>query len=361
MVPIGGVETLKAMAVASLPDTLVVGLGKSGVSAVRWLASRGVRVRATDSRESPPGRAAIADLLPPQDQFLGHFAPEALEGKVPFTQYPDGQGWGVTSPDFVYGYKMPDPKLVGWAPVQSVLVSRPVWLLEATPKDRYYLYGKILIAIDRETYKVSNVVKYDWKGQPVGVFNRGISYGKAPDGYRFVNLTGGGQGAAIQYNGTTGPLVLTNVTCSNNSTTNARGGCAYVVTGGLTVTAGAAAALAAAVALADKDGNGDVADNPRVAALANALARRLPAEVLLDSVFRATGSTPEFPGLKPGTRAAQLLEHHRGPVGERRLQTAAHRPRRLRRAGTENLPHVRCPLRRMNGSILDPVPGRMKM
>ncbi len=38
----------------------------------------------------------------------------------------------------------------------------------------------------------------------------------------------------------------------------------------------------------------------------HALARRLPAEVLLDSVFRATGSTPEFPGVKPGTRAAQL-------------------------------------------------------
>ena len=38
----------------------------------------------------------------------------------------------------------------------------------------------------------------------------------------------------------------------------------------------------------------------------HALARRLPAEVLLDSVFRATGSVIEFPGLKPGTRAAQL-------------------------------------------------------
>lgn len=38
----------------------------------------------------------------------------------------------------------------------------------------------------------------------------------------------------------------------------------------------------------------------------HALARRLPAEVLLDSVFKATGSTPEFPGVKAGTRAAQL-------------------------------------------------------
>ncbi len=40
----------------------------------------------------------------------------------------------------------------------------------------------------------------------------------------------------------------------------------------------------------------------------HALPRRLPAEVLLDSVFRATGGTPQFPGIKRGTRAAQLSD-----------------------------------------------------
>jgi hypothetical protein len=38
----------------------------------------------------------------------------------------------------------------------------------------------------------------------------------------------------------------------------------------------------------------------------HALARRLPAEVLFDAVLKVTGSTPNFPGVKPGTRAAQL-------------------------------------------------------
>jgi hypothetical protein len=38
----------------------------------------------------------------------------------------------------------------------------------------------------------------------------------------------------------------------------------------------------------------------------HATARRLPAEVLLDAVLKVTGSTPNFPGVKPGTRAAQL-------------------------------------------------------
>jgi hypothetical protein len=38
----------------------------------------------------------------------------------------------------------------------------------------------------------------------------------------------------------------------------------------------------------------------------HATARRLPAEVLFDAVLRVTGSVPKFPGVKAGTRAAQL-------------------------------------------------------
>lgn len=38
----------------------------------------------------------------------------------------------------------------------------------------------------------------------------------------------------------------------------------------------------------------------------HAQARRLPAEVLLDTVYRVTGSTSKFPGVTPGTRAAAL-------------------------------------------------------
>ncbi len=40
----------------------------------------------------------------------------------------------------------------------------------------------------------------------------------------------------------------------------------------------------------------------------HALARRLPAEVLFDSIHRATGSTSKLPGLPPGSRAAQLVD-----------------------------------------------------
>ncbi len=40
----------------------------------------------------------------------------------------------------------------------------------------------------------------------------------------------------------------------------------------------------------------------------HALARRLPAETLFDAVYRVTGSTPKFPGAKPGQRATQLAD-----------------------------------------------------
>lgn len=40
----------------------------------------------------------------------------------------------------------------------------------------------------------------------------------------------------------------------------------------------------------------------------HAKARRLPAEVLFDSIFTVTGSTPDIPGAAPGMRAAQLAD-----------------------------------------------------
>src|SRR5690606_14293498 len=40
----------------------------------------------------------------------------------------------------------------------------------------------------------------------------------------------------------------------------------------------------------------------------HAVARRLPAEVLYDSIHRVTGSASRLPGLPPGSRAAQLVD-----------------------------------------------------
>jgi UDP-N-acetylmuramoylalanine--D-glutamate ligase len=56
-----------------MKKALVVGLGKTGLACVRYLAARGVEVAATDSRERPPGLDALTAELPDVAVFLGGF------------------------------------------------------------------------------------------------------------------------------------------------------------------------------------------------------------------------------------------------------------------------------------------------
>ncbi len=53
--------------------TLVVGLGVTGLSCVRYLAAQGVQVAVADSRAEPPGLAALQRELPDIAVFLGPF------------------------------------------------------------------------------------------------------------------------------------------------------------------------------------------------------------------------------------------------------------------------------------------------
>ena len=59
--------------------TLIVGLGKTGLSCARFLANQGVRVAITDTREKPPGLDRLRDELPDIALFLGGFRPEVFE------------------------------------------------------------------------------------------------------------------------------------------------------------------------------------------------------------------------------------------------------------------------------------------
>jgi UDP-N-acetylmuramoylalanine--D-glutamate ligase len=60
--------------------SVVVGLGKTGVSCVRHLARRGLPVRATDSRAAPPGLAQLGSLGDTLDVRLGSFDLSLLDG-----------------------------------------------------------------------------------------------------------------------------------------------------------------------------------------------------------------------------------------------------------------------------------------
>ncbi len=59
--------------------TLVVGLGKTGLSCARFLHARGVPLAVTDSRPRPPGLEALRAEMPDVALFLGGFQASAFE------------------------------------------------------------------------------------------------------------------------------------------------------------------------------------------------------------------------------------------------------------------------------------------
>lgn len=59
--------------------TLIVGLGKTGLSCARYLVSQGVPLAVTDSREQPPGLEQMQALFPDLALFLGGFQPEVFK------------------------------------------------------------------------------------------------------------------------------------------------------------------------------------------------------------------------------------------------------------------------------------------
>ncbi len=58
--------------------TLVVGLGKTGLSCARYLVAQGREVAITDSRDVPPALAQLRSELPNLALFLGGFRPEVF-------------------------------------------------------------------------------------------------------------------------------------------------------------------------------------------------------------------------------------------------------------------------------------------
>ncbi len=64
----------------SIPHSVIVGLGRTGVSCARHLAARGHRLVVTDSRTVPPGLADLRRLVPDAATALGGFDTAVLDG-----------------------------------------------------------------------------------------------------------------------------------------------------------------------------------------------------------------------------------------------------------------------------------------
>lgn len=93
--------------------------------------------------------------------------------------------------------------LVAWAPIAYTLVPRPVWIVEATPKNPYYLYGKQVMYFDKDTFRGYWKNKYDWKGNALANWAAPampITETKTFDGKPFYLRTGAGGNAAFAVN-----------------------------------------------------------------------------------------------------------------------------------------------------------------
>jgi UDP-N-acetylmuramoylalanine--D-glutamate ligase len=61
-------------------SVLVLGLGDTGLSSIRWLAKRGARLRVADSRAAPASLGTLREELPGLEPVLGAFHEALLEG-----------------------------------------------------------------------------------------------------------------------------------------------------------------------------------------------------------------------------------------------------------------------------------------
>jgi hypothetical protein len=91
--------------------------------------------------------------------------PTSLAGNVKRTKRPDGgydEDWPTDQK--VVGYQDPQWTGLAWAPLAPVLVQRKVWVVEAKSRDPYYLFDRIELAFDQETFQGVSSRKFDAQG-----------------------------------------------------------------------------------------------------------------------------------------------------------------------------------------------------
>jgi hypothetical protein len=111
------------------------------------------------------------------------------EARVPYTLpnpkrlQPRERGYVLENPSrLVMGWEKADWDGLAWWPVNVHLARRPVWVVEATPKDPAYAYSRQVLWIDKELYSGYYKMTYDKAGQLWRTLLNSVSIGKTADG-----------------------------------------------------------------------------------------------------------------------------------------------------------------------------------
>ncbi len=97
--------------------------------------------------------------------------PNTVAGPIKITPVPGG-GWSTLTdlnPPTV-GFQVSGWKGVAWAPAALALAKRRFWVVEAIPHDKYYLYGRIEVWVDAETWDTAWNRKFSWNGELVNTY-----------------------------------------------------------------------------------------------------------------------------------------------------------------------------------------------
>jgi hypothetical protein len=121
--------------------------------------------------------------------------PDSIAGKCERRPLPGG-GWRTISinNDRAVGYMVDGWDGIAWASPAGALAKRRFWVVEGVPKDRYYLYGKIQLWIDDQTWQGAWNRKFSWRGELLNVYQvMGFATADFNDQERFWGSTMGYQ------------------------------------------------------------------------------------------------------------------------------------------------------------------------
>jgi hypothetical protein len=119
--------------------------------------------------------------------------PDSIAGKVQRKPLPNG-GWRTVSfnDNRVVGFYVNDWKGVAWAPVAAGVAKRKFWVIEGVPKDKYYLYGRIELWIDDQSFQGAWNRKFSWQGELLNTYEvLGFATAEFKEGERWWGSTMG--------------------------------------------------------------------------------------------------------------------------------------------------------------------------